>query len=95
MSILNEFARMVGVEPRLAEDALHSERCAKAVLSRRALFGGAAVLASGIAFGFAPEPAEPDVKYINAFSAYPALMPFMLCMPSLIAVYYGGRADAS
>jgi hypothetical protein len=38
---------MLGVAPRLAEDVLHSERAAKAVLTRRNLFVAAGAMAAG------------------------------------------------
>jgi hypothetical protein len=51
MTALSTLARMLGVRRDLAEDALHSERAAKAVLSRRSLFAAAGAMASGAAFG--------------------------------------------
>lgn len=63
MKALDSFARMLGLQPRDAEDALHSERAARFVLTRRgflgasALVGAAALLAEGQAFSFAsPTP---------------------------------------
>jgi hypothetical protein len=47
---LETIARMLGVAPRHAEDALHSERAARAVLTRRNLFAAGAALASGAVF---------------------------------------------
>jgi hypothetical protein len=44
---------MLGVKQRDAEDALHSERAARAVLSRRDLFAASGALALGTAFSFA------------------------------------------
>jgi hypothetical protein len=57
VTALSTLARMLGLPPRLAEDALHSERAAKAVLSRRSLFAAGAAMASGAAFSF-PVPAK-------------------------------------
>lgn len=55
---LTKLAGMLGVRPELAEDALHSERAARAVLTRRNLLAAGAALASGAAFSLpVPEPA--------------------------------------
>ena len=61
MTALSTLARMLGVSPRLAEDALHSERAAKAVLSRRSLFAAGAAMAGGSAFSF-PEPRRDAIR---------------------------------
>ncbi len=72
MSIWNEFAKLVGVAPRHAEDALHSERAAKATLSRRGMFGASAALAAGVAFGF-PEIQVPRQMFLTStFNWYSA-----------------------
>lgn len=47
MKGLATLARMLGVPSRLAEDALHSEGAARAVLSRRNLFAAGAAMAAG------------------------------------------------
>jgi hypothetical protein len=47
MSALSNLAKMLGVPAHQAEDALHSERAARAVLSRRSLFAAGAALAAG------------------------------------------------
>jgi hypothetical protein len=47
MQSLARLAKMLGVPTRLAEDALHSERAARAVLSRRNLFAAGAAMAAG------------------------------------------------
>lgn len=52
MKALERFATMVGLRPDLAEDALHSEGAARAVLSRRNLFAAGAAMAAGSAFSF-------------------------------------------
>jgi hypothetical protein len=44
---LATLAKMLGVPARLAEDALHSESAARAVLSRRNLFAASSALAVG------------------------------------------------
>ncbi len=44
VSKLTAFARLLGLRSQDAEDALHSERVAKLVLSRRALFGASAAV---------------------------------------------------
>lgn len=51
---LAALARMLGIKPGQAEDALHSERAARAVLSRRDLFAAGGALAAGSVFSFAP-----------------------------------------
>lgn len=65
-AIWSEFAKLVGVAPRHAEAALHSERVAQGVLSRRAMFSATAALAAGTVFGF-PSP-EPTVLYFDTDS---------------------------
>jgi hypothetical protein len=57
VTALSALARMLGVHRSLAEDALHSERAAKAVLSRRSLFAAGAAMATGSVFSF-PVPAK-------------------------------------
>lgn len=47
MQALKTLAKMLGVPARLAEDALHSESAARAVLSRRNLFAAGAAMAAG------------------------------------------------
>lgn len=47
MSALQALAQMLGVPSRLAEDAMHSESAARAVLSRRNLFAASAAMAAG------------------------------------------------
>ncbi len=64
MSVWNEFAALIGVAPRHAEDALHSERAARASLSRRGLFGASAALAAGVAFGFPATSAEAGLGFV-------------------------------
>lgn len=56
MSLL-ALARLLGVKRHQAEDALHSERAARAVLSRRELFAASGALAAGTAFSFS-QPAR-------------------------------------
>ena len=62
-TILQRFARLLGVEERHAEDALHSERAAKHVLSRRSFFGVSAAMAGAAAFSI-PTPVEAAVKLL-------------------------------
>lgn len=47
MTALAAFAKLLGLPTRLAEDALHSERAAFAVLSRRNLFAAGTAMAAG------------------------------------------------
>lgn len=61
MSALATLARLLGVRPELAEDALHSERAARAALTRRNLIAAAGAMASGAAFGFMPLAQEPII----------------------------------
>lgn len=49
-SALKTLASMLGVRSDLAEGAMHSERAAKAVLSRRNLFAAAGAMAAGSVF---------------------------------------------
>jgi hypothetical protein len=50
MSALRKLAKMLGVGEHQAEDAMHSERAAKASLSRRNLLAAAGALAAGTVF---------------------------------------------
>lgn len=50
--MLDRFAKLLGIRHDQAEDALHSERAAKHVVSRRAFFGAGAALATGAIFSF-------------------------------------------
>jgi hypothetical protein len=52
MNGLGVLARILGIKPDLAEDALHSERAARAVLTRRNLFAAGGALAAGSVFSF-------------------------------------------
>jgi hypothetical protein len=63
MGALATLARMLGVGAHQAEDALQSERAARAALSRRDLFAAAGALAAGSAFSFAA-PQGVDVVTI-------------------------------
>ena len=49
---LSRFAKLLGLPTHQAEDALHSERAARAVLSRRSFFAAGGALAAGTAFSF-------------------------------------------
>mgnify|MGYP001617055425 CR=1 FL=1 len=50
--MLDRFAKLLGIRPDQAEDALHSERAAKHVVSRRSFLGVGAALATGAIFSF-------------------------------------------
>ncbi len=56
MKALVTLARMLGVPAHQAEDALHSESAARAVLSRRNLFAAGAALAAGSVLVGGPLP---------------------------------------
>lgn len=68
---LTTLARMLGIKPHQAEDALHSERAARSVLSRRNLFAASGALALGSAFSFIRAPIElsPFIKGMLDFQA--------------------------
>lgn len=59
LATIRQFARMIGVSDENAEEALRSERSAKAILSRRNLFAAAGAMASGVAFGWPVEESLP------------------------------------
>lgn len=82
MSALRALANMLGVAPRLAEDALHSERAAKAVLSRRNLFAAAGAMAAGTVFC---PPIEVIAAPVNPWAMAPQLALSMRVMYSVIA----------
>lgn len=50
--MLDRFAKLLGIRPDQAEDAIHSERAAKLVVSRRSFLGVGAALATGAIFSF-------------------------------------------
>ena len=52
MSALAKLATMLGIGAHQAEDSMHSERAARAVLTRRNLFAAGAAMASGAVFSF-------------------------------------------
>jgi hypothetical protein len=56
---------MLGIEECHAEDALHSERVAKHVISRRSFFGAAGALAGAAVFSI-PTPMQDEVKRLTA-----------------------------
>lgn len=56
MKALATLAKMLGVPAHQAEDALHSERAARAVLTRRSLFAAAGALAAGSVLVGGPLP---------------------------------------
>src|SRR5690348_3548128 len=77
---LRRFAHLVGIAPDYAEDALHSERGAKLVLSRRVFIGGAMVATAAIAlpvsrvFAFPRKLTPPprlDELYLSLHTAEP------------------------
>ena len=53
---LSHFAALLGLPAHQAEDALYSERAARAVLSRRHLFAAGAALATGLVLVGGPLP---------------------------------------
>jgi hypothetical protein len=69
MSALQSFARMLGIAQHQAEDALHSEHAARAVLSRRSFFAAGASLASGLVMVEIPtvDPTLELLRMINRF----------------------------
>ena len=59
--MLDRFAKLLGIRPDQAEEALRSERAAKHVVSRRSFFGAAAALSAGATvYAFAPEAKAED-----------------------------------
>lgn len=70
MSALLQLAKMLGVAPRLAEEALHSESAARAVLSRRNLFAASAALAVGSSLIGGPLPLRVFYDDITWYAAH-------------------------
>lgn len=65
-SALQRFAQMLGLAPSAAEDALHSERAARAVLSRRDLLAASGALAGASLFSFAkPTMALGEIRVVG------------------------------
>ena len=52
MTALSTLARLLGIRPELAEDAIRSERAAKVALTRRSLMLSAGAMAAGTVFSF-------------------------------------------
>ena len=52
--MIRTLAKMLGLSTEHTEASMHSERAARAVLTRRNLFAAGAALAAGSAFSFAP-----------------------------------------
>ena len=70
--MLDRFAKLLGIRPDQAEEALRSERAAKHVVSRRSFFGAAGALATGAIFSFGGVVAE-DAYEVRLVS-YPMLV---------------------
>jgi hypothetical protein len=71
MKALQTLAKMLGVPSHQAEDALHSESAARAVLSRRNLFAAGAAMAAGSLLVGGPLPLRvfhDDVTWYAAHS---------------------------
>jgi hypothetical protein len=67
--VIAQLAKMLGLSRDHAEASMHSERAARAVLTRRNLFAAGGALASGAAFSFAAaEPAGFWVQNIAILS---------------------------
>jgi|SRR6185295_3145756 len=63
-SIFQRFAKLLGIEERHAEDALHSERVANQVISRRSFIGAAGALAGATMFAF-PKSVQDEVRELT------------------------------
>jgi len=61
--MIQQLAKMLGLSRDDAEASMHSDRAARAVLSRRNLFAAGAALATGAAFSFGA--AEPEGFWIQ------------------------------
>ncbi len=68
-SFLKTFAKMIGVPEHQAEDALHSERAARATLTRRNLFAAGAALAAGSVFSFPTRKVWQTPRYGVPFAS--------------------------
>ena len=67
-TIWQRLSGMLGIREDQAEDALHSERAANLVLSRRSFFGVSGALIAGTAFAF-PTPAKDEARRLTAGEA--------------------------
>lgn len=67
MTPLSRFAKLLGLPHHQAEDALHSERAARAVLTRRSFFAAGGAMAASLAFSF-PVPKPPCLIMGAAYS---------------------------
>jgi hypothetical protein len=80
MTALSALARMLGIRSELAEDAMRSERAARAVLSRRSLFAAAGAMAAGAAFSFGGPVADMRWVWVSSTALYttaPGFLPAM------------------
>lgn len=73
--MLRQFAKLLGLPVHQAEDALYSERSARAVLSRRSLFAAAGALAAGTAFSFPVPRRPPTILHASTFAGSTIIMP--------------------
>ena len=97
--MLDRFARLLGIRIDQAEDALHSERGAKHVVSRRDFFGAAGALTAGTVFSFAaPEPlaiAAPVIDHLKGPIPVPDFRRFAgvtgIYMPMVVPSGYYSR----
>lgn len=81
--MLDRFAKLLGVRPDQAEDALHSERAAKHILTRRSFLGAGAMLTGGVLFslpgvaeGVSAEPIAAIVSPAIAIRDWAQAMPW-------------------
>lgn len=74
--MLDKFAKLLGIRTDQAEDALHSERAAKHVVSRRSFFGASAALTAGTVFSFAVEAEEKKIEVAVPEAAKMFLAPY-------------------
>lgn len=65
--MLAEFAKLIGVRRDIAEDALHSERAARHVLSRRGMLGTMAAMAVGTVVSLPALPRRINPDCMTAF----------------------------
>ena len=79
MTSLSRFARLLGLPAHQAEDALHSERAARAVLSRRSFFAAGGALAAGSAFSFGPVATTARAGSIVEVAMYPLMAAGFTC----------------
>lgn len=91
MTSLSRFARLLGLPAHQAEDALHSERAARAVLTRRSFFAASGAMAAGSCFSFGREAARVALVWIEIDAIEVEVGHYPIFAPRAEFMLYGAR----